>query len=561
MSRLKGLHYTCCSALLASALAACEPAKPAAANGQTPPADPLANGLIYCAEGNPETFNPQLDTSGTTVDATAAQLYDRLLDYEHTQQTFVPALATSWQVLDEGTRYRFKLRSGVAFHTTEWFSPTRTFNAEDVIFSFRRWLQSEHPFHEVGGGQYPYFNSSGLANLISHVEQVDSTTVDFYLRRPDSSFLANLATDYAVILSAEYGQQLAAAGTKNLIDSRPIGTGPFIFDGFRKDVLIRYQRNPDYWRTPAALDQLVYAITTNANKRMLKLLTGECDVIPYPLVNELQLLDSEAAIEVSAEVSPNVGYWAFNTEREPFDQPLVRQALAHAINRQALVDTIYGANAEVAQTLVPPTSWAYHEPDQSYSYDPDRARDLLADAGYANGFTMTIWAMPVQRAYNPNAQRMAELMQADLAAVGVTAQIVSYEWNTFRQRLALGEHDSVLIGWVADHADPDNFYRPLLSCAARGIANRSNYCSAELDSLLRAAISETEQAERRIIYKQIQGVIRAEVPLLPIAHSLRFQAHQQDIVGVELPPYGGINFRHARRLAPDSRAQSPQEQP
>src|SRR5690606_26001093 len=121
---------------------------------------------------------------------------------------------------------------------------------------------------------------------------------------------------------------------------------------------------------------------------------------------------------------------------------------------------------ELANSLLPETSWAYSDIGNNYSYDPERARAMLAAAGYPNGFAMTLWAMPVQRAYNPNAQRMAELMQNDLAQVGVRVSIVSFEWNAFRRRLARGEHDSVLIGWTADNADPDNFFRPLLSCGA-----------------------------------------------------------------------------------------------
>lgn len=534
--------------LSASVLTGCLPA--ASDSPQSIP-EPLQHGLIYCSEGNPESFNPQLGTSGTTVDASASQIYDRLIDYDDETKTFVAALATNWQALDKGTRYRFTLRENVAFHQNDLFQPSRTFNADDVLFSFQRWLNEQHPYHYVNGGQYPFFTSSGLIRLIERVEKVDAHTVDFYLKRPDSSFLANLATDFAVILSAEYGEQLANNGTMGMIDFRPIGTGPYEFVEFRKDILIRYFRHQEYWREAPDIEHLVYSITPNANKRMLKLITGECDVIPYPLVNELRALDVDGKIEVASEVNPNVSFWAFNTARAPFDQPLVRQALSHAVNRSAIIDTIYSGNAQLAHSLLPETSWAYNEDIKRYAYDPQLARELLAEAGFPNGFSMSIWAMPIQRVYNPNAQRMAELIQADLAEIGVRANIVSYEWNTFRRRLARGEHESVLIGWVADHADPDNFYRPILSCAAIGSGNRANYCNPELDQLLIQAISETQQAQRRPLYDQIQNLVSQQVPLLPIANSLRYQAHQADITGVELPPYGGISFRNAKRLPPE----------
>ncbi|SFR40864.1 cationic peptide transport system substrate-binding protein [Pseudidiomarina maritima] len=508
------------------------------------------DGLVYCSEGNPEIFNPQLVTSGTTVDATSAQLYDRLLDYDAKQQQFVPALARGWQAFEQGQRYRFNLRENVQFHTTEWFTPTRTFNADDVLFSFQRWLNEQHPYHQINGGRYPFFRSSGLIKLIEKVEKVDDYTVDFHLTQSDSSFLANLATDFAVVLSQEYAEQLLETGKPEQIDRLPIGTGPFEFELFRKDFVIRYSAHEGYWREQPEIKTLVYVITPNANKRMLKLVTGECDVIPYPLVDELSQLDQGAEIQVGSSVSPNVSFWAFNTQHPPFDNVLVRRALALAINRPAIIQTIYNGNARLATGMLPETSWAYSPVQQTYPYNPGKARELLAEAGYPNGFSMDIWAMPVQRAYNPNAQRMAELIQSDLAQVGVQANIVSYEWNTFRQRLVAGQHDSVLIGWVADNADPDNFFRPTLSCAAaRSGNNRAQWCNPLFDQLLIDAITESDLDQRKHLYQAIEDFVMQQAPLVPIANSLRFQAHRGDIEGVELPPYGGINFRYARRVS------------
>ncbi|MFC0444747.1 ABC transporter substrate-binding protein [Pseudidiomarina halophila] len=521
-------------------LAACTPASHDVA--------PLRNGIVYCSEGNPESFNPQLGTSGTTIDATSAQIYDRLIDYDDHQQKFVPALAESWQTLDNGTRYRFTLRPNVQFHQAPWFTPSRAFNADDVVFTFKRWLNEDHPYHEVNGGSYPFFTASGLSRLITDVVAVNETTVDFYLKHSNSSFLANLATDFAVILSAEYGAELLVRGEPAEIDKQPIGTGPFVFEEFRKDLIIRYQRHDDYWREPAHIEQLVYSITPNANKRMLKLITGECDVIPYPLVEELAQLDTGDEIQISSTVNPNIAFWAFNTEHPPFDDVLVRRAMASAINRKAIIQTIYNGNAKLATGVLPETSWAYSPVDQTYGYNPERARELLIEAGYGDGFEFDIWAMPVQRAYNPNAQKMAELIQSDLAQIGVTANIVSYEWNAFRRRLARDEHDSVLIGWIADNADPDNFFRPLLSCNALNVGtNRANWCEPGFDDLLVQAISEENTDSRKKLYQEVENWVYREAPLVPIANSMRFQAHRSDVHGVEVPAYGGVSFRNAYR--------------
>ncbi|WP_404402679.1 ABC transporter substrate-binding protein [Idiomarina seosinensis] len=530
--------HTALIALLVLMLSACE------RSGEQRPT-PLQQGLVYCSEGNPEGFNPQRITSGTTIDATAAQLYDRLIDYDAEQRQFVPALAKSWQALDNGTRYRFELRDDISFHDTAYFTPSRQLNADDVIFSFNRWLDRTSLYFNVGGGNYPFFTATGLDQLIKRVVKVDNYTVDFILTNADSSFLANLATDFAVILSAEYAGQLAVEQQPEVIDQLPVGTGPYIFEAFRKNYFIRYSRNPDYWRRGPDIEHLVYSITPNANKRMLKLVTGECDVIPYPLVNKLRSLNQQQ-IKVNSEVSPNVSFWAFNTNKEPFDDPDVRQALAHAVNREAIINTIYYGNAELAESILPPTSWAYAAGETAYQYDPEKARRMLDKAGLNEGFEMTIWAMPVQRVYNPNARRMAELMQSDLAQVGINVRIVSYEWNSFRRRLSRGEHDTALIGWYADNADPDNFFRPLLSCAAVTTgSNRANWCHPGFDEILFSAIATTDTEKRKALYRSAQQILNQQLPLLPIAHSMRYQAQQNFVTGVELPPYGGISFRHA----------------
>lgn len=183
--------------------------------------------VIYCAEGSPETFNPQLVTSGTTIDATSNQLYDRLLTYQGTENTLTPAIAKSWHVTKDGEKITFYLRKDVAFHQTDYFTPTRFLNADDVLFSFNRMLDAEHPFHFVSGGSYPFFQNIGLKDLVENIEKINDYTIRFNLTHADNAFLANLATDYAIILSAEYAEQLTAQKTKANIDTYPIGTGPF----------------------------------------------------------------------------------------------------------------------------------------------------------------------------------------------------------------------------------------------------------------------------------------------------------------------------------------------
>lgn len=519
-----------------SLLSGCKPPLP----------DTVRSGLVYCSEGSPETFNPQLVTSGTTIDAISQQLYDRLLEIDADTGELVPALAKSWQVSADGKTYLFTLRDDVQFHQTEYFSPSRPLQAEDVVFTFNRIMQHNHPFHRQGGGNYPFFQSVDWADLVDSVTADTPHQVRFKLSRPDSSFLSNIATDFAAILSAEYGAQLVKSGQLSRMDSHPIGTGPFRFKEYQKDVLIRYYRHRNYWREPAKPEQLVFDIVPNNARRMAKLFTHECDVVAFPRVAELGLISKRPDVDVQESTSMNIGFWAFNTAKPPFDQVKVRQALAHAINRDAILQAVYFGHATAADSVLPPTSWAYNPNLTVQQYDPVKAKALLTEAGYPDGFSMDIWAMPVQRLYNPNALKMAELMQADLAQIGVRASIVSYEWNSFRRKLGSYEHDSVLIGWSADNADPDNFFRPLLSCsAALTGSNRANWCDETFDNLISQALLTADQKQRRSYYMAAQQYLAEQMPLLSIAHSQRFQAISSDIKGVRINPYGGIALANA----------------
>ncbi|GAA0365152.1 ABC transporter substrate-binding protein [Bowmanella denitrificans] len=505
-------------------------------------------GLIYCSEGSPVTFNPQLDISGTTADATAHQLYNGLLDFDPDSSKVIPALADSWLVSEDGLTYTFQLRKDVQFQQTRYFTPSRTFNADDVLFSINRWRQPNHPYHKISGGIYPYFESLGLQDIVAEVNKLNGYRVEIKLNRPDSSFLATLATDFAVILSAEYAEQLMQAGTPELLDSQPIGTGPFKFDKFKKNNFIRYQRHENYWQGHVQQQQLIFDITPTSSMRLAKLITGECDVIAFPAQTELRIVDERQDLVLEEKPGLNVGFWAFNTTKAPFNDARVRRALAMAIDRKALLDAVYSDSAVSSKGLLPPTSWAFDENQREVHYNPVAARQLLDEAGIARGFRMNIWAMPVQRAYNPNATKMAELIQSYLDKVGIRADIVSYEWATFRRLLKQGMHDTVLIGWSADNGDPDNFYRPLLSCSAIASGtNRANWCMQEYDALIDEALRFTEEEKRLHYYRQANELLVEEMPLLPIAHAYRFQAYREGISGMQINPFGGIRFGQARK--------------
>ncbi len=499
------------------------------------------NSIVYCAEGSPESFNPQTVTSGTTIDSTAKHLYDRLISFKNDDNSIIPSLAKSWHVTKDGKKITFYLRKNVAFHTTKYFTPSRTLNADDVIFSFRRILDKSNAFHYVSGAKYPFFQSVKFSELVKQVEKINEYTVRFTLNRADSSFLSNLATDFAVILSQEYAQTLLLQGNPQQIDILPIGSGPYKLAEYRPGSLIRYYPHEDYWQGKPKISQLLFDITPNNTGRLTKLLTGDCDVIAYPIAHE-KISDREDLL-LESVTSFNVGYMGFNTQKPPFNNKLVRKAISHAINKQAIIDAVYFGEAESAKSLLPKSSWAHNKNARSVEFSIEKAKKMLADAGFSKGFTMDLWAMPVQRAYNPNALTMAKLIQADLKRIGIKVNIVTYEWTTFLRRLALGEHQSVLLGWSADHPDPDNFFTPLLSCdSTKSGSNRVFWCDDDFDQLLQKARLTTNINLRKKYYAQALTMIEDEVPLIPIAHSKRFQARNKQVRGTLLNSLGGIDF-------------------
>jgi dipeptide transport system substrate-binding protein len=498
--------------------------------------------LVYCSEGSPEGFNPALYTAGTTFDASSRQIYNRLVEFEPGTTHIQPALAERWTVSDDGLEYTFNLRQDVAFHSTDWFTPSRPFNADDVIFSFERQWKTDHPYHGVSGGTYEYFNSMGLQDLLKSIEKVDEHTVKFVLNKPEAPFIADMGMDFASILSAEYADQMMAAGTPEQVDLQPVGTGPFQFVAYQKDAVIRYQAHPDYWNGKAALDNVIFAITPDASVRWQKLQAGECHVMPYPNPADLDAMRNHPDIEVLEQEGLNVGYLAFNTEKPPFDKARVRQALNMAVNKDAIIDAVFQGAGKVAKNPIPPTIWSYNQDVEDYPYDPDQAKQILEEEGVADLQT-DIWAMPVQRPYNPNARRMAELIQADWRNVGVDAEIVSFEWGEYLKRSLAGEHQTVLLGWTGDNGDPDNFLYVLLSCdAAKDGANRARWCYKPFDDLVTQAKRTADQAERTRLYEEAQVVFKEQAPWVTIAHSIVFKPIRKEVEGFKINPFGAHYF-------------------
>jgi dipeptide transport system substrate-binding protein len=331
------------------------------------------------------------------------------------------------------------------------------------------------------------------------------------------------------------------AGTPEKVDLDPVGTGPFQLVGYQKDAVIRFKANPEYWQGKAPLDNLVFAITPDASVRYQKLRAGECHVMPYPNPADIESMKQDPSINVLEQEGLNVGYLAFNTQKDPYKDKRVRQALNMAINKQAIIEGVFQGAGTPAKNPMPPTLWGYAQDVQDYPYDPEQAKKLLQEAGVSNLKT-NIWAMPVQRPYNPNARRMAELIQADWKNVGVDAEIVTYEWGEYLKRSQAGEHQTVLLGWTADIADPDNFLGVLLGCAGVGNTNRAQWCYKPYDDLIVQARRINDQGERAKMYQEAQKIFKEEAPWVTIAHSIVHKPVRQEVVDFRIDPFGGHIF-------------------
>jgi dipeptide transport system substrate-binding protein len=507
-------------------------------------AGPLAaKTLVYCSEGSPENFYPGVNTTGTSFDANS-QIYSRIVDFERGGTKVVPGLAEKWDISDDGTVYTFTLRKGVKSHSNKNFKPTREFNADDIIFAIERQWKESSPYFKVTSSNHTYFNDMGMPKLLKSVEKVDDYTVRIKLNRAEAPFLGDLAMEYAGIQSKEYADAMMKAGTPEKIDQEPIGTGPFYLVQHQKDALIRYKAFADYYDGKAKIDDLIFSITPDASVRWAKLQKGECHVMPYPNPADLDVIRKDPNVTVLEQPGLNIGYLAYNTTKKPFDDKRVRKAFNMAINKKAIIDAVFLTTGVAAKNPIPPTMWSYNDDIKDDPYDPEAAKKLLAEAGITGGLEVDLWAMPVQRPYNPNARRIAELMQADLAKVGVKAEIKSFEWGEYRKRVQAGEHQMAQFGWTGDNGDPDNFLYTLLGCeAAKGSGgNIAKFCFQPFEDLVLKAKVLSDQTQRTALYKEAQVVFKEEAPWFTIAHALQLTPVRKEVVDFKLSPFGRHTF-------------------
>jgi ABC-type transport system substrate-binding protein len=493
----------------------------------------IANTLVFGRGGDSVNLDPAGVTDGESLNVTD-NIFDNLLTYKLGTTEIIPSLAKSWTVSKDGKTYTFELVKNVKFHDG---TPV---NADAVVYSLKRQFDKTHEAYKWGG-PYVYFTSLGLHKLIKDITAVNNHTVKFSLTKNDATFLSLLTMQSLAIISPS-----AMKKAKKDFGSKPVGSGPFVFKKWERNQKIILRANKNYWGKKPKLKTLIFRSIPDNNTRMIEMMAGNIHVMDNPNPDDISQLKKRLGKKLVLAKKPgfNVGYLALNNSKKPFNNLKVRKAIAHAINKKGIVDAIYAGYAEVAKHPMPPTLWGYDKSTKDHGYNPKLAKKLLADAGYKNGFETTIWAMPVPRPYMPDGRKVAEAIQGDLAKVGIKAKIVSYEWGTYLDKTQNGEHDMALLGWTGDIGDPDNFLYVLLdkTNAEKPAQNISFYKSNKLHEILVKAKTTSNVSERTKLYKRAQAIIHADVPMVPLAHSITVVPHSKRVKGFVVDPTGRRRF-------------------
>ena len=496
------------------------------------------NVLVFGRGSDSVGLDPALENDGESFKV-CDNIYETLVTYGEESTAIEPQLAKSWVSSEDGLTWIFHLRTDVRFHDGT------SFNAAAMLFSLGRQFFKDHPFHQVEG-TYKYWKGMGMDAIVAGMEAPNDSTFVISLNQPNAPFLSNLAMNFAAAVSPAAVRRYGEDFFKN-----PVGTGPFRFVEWRKDERIVLSRNDDYWGPVPRLDRLIFKPIQDASVRFLELRTGAIHGLDNLSPEFIDAIRENPDLNLLTQAGMNVGYLAMNMDKKPFDNHLVRLALNHAIDKQSLVDNFYQGLAAPAKNPIPPTLWGYDDTVEPYPYDPAKARELLAEAGYSEGFATELWTMPVPRPYMPQPDKIAQAIQADLEKVGIRARIVQWEWGTYLDKVFNGEHTMALLGWTGDNGDPDNFLYVLLdkSAAIKPAQNIAFYRSDELHEILVRARRTSDQWKRTRLYAAAQQIIHRDAPWVPLVHATQTAAFQRKVQGFKLHPTGSKWF-HKVKFSP-----------
>ncbi len=503
-----------------------------AAYSPTFSAEPPSGGTIVVGlQAEPTTLD-SADISDYNSHRAAYGLYNHILRFKDESTEVEPGLAESWEISDDGLVYTLHLRQGIKFHDgTE-------FNAEAVVFNIERQIDTEHPYHDSGDFPYAEFTWG----VIDSIEAVDDYTVQITLKEPFAPFLNHLAMHPAAMASPEaikkYGRDFAL---------NPVGTGPFKFVSWEPGVEVVMEKNPDYWSDAPYIDKVIYRPIIEDQSRLAELEAGGVDFIVNIPPDDLARLKEDPRFTVVEQAGMHTWWVAFNHEKPPFDDTRVRQAMNYAVNKKAIVDNILKGTGLLAVNPLPPVVWSYIDDVQRYDYDPQKAKELLAEAGYPDGFSCSFW-VPESGSGMQQSVPMATAIQADLRAVGIEAEIEIYEWGIYLDKVIVppeeAEYDLFEMSWIGDNGDPDNHLYILLSgdqWPPYGY-NMGFYKNEKADALLREARVTRDREVRTELYQKAQKLIMEDPPWLMIDHETQIVVTDKEIKNFKLHPTGPFRF-------------------
>lgn len=485
--------------------------------------------LVVGRANDSVSLDPSCTTDMDSMKVTV-NILETLVKSENEGNEIVPCLAESWKCSDDGMTWVFKLRQGIRFHDGT------VFNAQAVVFNFNRWMDVNNEYH-IGSFSYWNYIFGGFPGFVKSVTATSDYTIEIKLSKPYAPFLNALAMPVFGIASpdsiAKYGRDLY---------EHPVGTGPFIFKSWEHGKSIVLIRNDRYWKGSVKLEEVEFKVIPSSKDRLEELRQGYVHIADHLSPEDVADIKYDPNLYLYLRPSFNVGYLAMNNEKAPFNTREVRLAINHAIDKEKLINDVFDNLAKPANTYIPPFLWGYNENLEPYEYSPDKARQLLAEAGFPNGFKTTLWVMDAARDYFPKPWETAEFIRENLKKVNIDAEIKVFNMNEYLTRLHNGEHELALIGWTGDYTDPDNFLYTLLASenAKLGLAgNYSFYRSKEVDQLLAQARQTTNMVFRRSLYRSLQEIVNYDAPSVPLVHTMPVLASRLSVKGYT-PQMAGV---------------------
>jgi peptide/nickel transport system substrate-binding protein len=488
----------------------------ASAASAAPPKDAIVIGLV----AEPVTMDPPQITDLNSARVTK-RIFEGLVGQELGSYKLVPGLAQSWDISKDGLIYTFKLRPNVKFHDGT------PFNAEAVKFVFERQLNDKGPYYATG--TYPYVK--GFLGNVAGVEVLDASTVQIKLKAPLTPFLQYLAHQSLFMFSPDalkkYGKDIV---------KHPVGTGPFKLETWEPGVKVVLSRNDQYWGGAPKIRQAIYVPIVEAQARLVAIKTGEIDLTMDVPPDALDDLRRDSNVVVAESNSSAVWYVTLNTRHPILKDRRVRQALNYAVNKDAIIRDILRGTAIVARSPMSPVYGPYYEEAVArYPYDLEKARALLKDAGYANGFELT-FLVPESGSGMQSPVEMATVIQANLTQIGVRAKIQTMEWGAYLKKY-LDQPDMAEMSWNPSIGDPDHMMYMLLSSDRFPPAfNAGYYQNERVDDLLRKGRTTVDEKARVPLYKEAQKLVVEDAPWIFVDHGKQVIVHRKRVQGFKLHP-------------------------